>query len=73
MCRAGEERSGYTMQLPSEDQFLMTRSELLDHIRGLLGGRAAEEVIFAEVSPGAQNDLERATALARQWWRYRDE
>src|ERR1700732_5254338 len=57
---------GYTMQLPSEDQFLMTRSELLDRIRGLLGGRAAEEVVFAEVSTGAQNDLERATALARQ-------
>jgi cell division protease FtsH len=57
---------GYTMQLPSDDQFLMTRSELLDRIRGLLGGRAAEEVVFAEVSTGAQNDLERATALARQ-------
>jgi cell division protease FtsH len=57
---------GYTMQLPSEDQFLMTRTELLDRIRGLLGGRAAEEVVFSEVSTGAQNDLERATALARQ-------
>ena len=57
---------GYTMQLPSEDQFLMTRSELVDRIRGLLGGRAAEEIVFAEVSTGAQNDLERATALARQ-------
>jgi cell division protease FtsH len=57
---------GYTMQLPSEDQFLMTRSELLERIGGLLGGRAAEEVVFAEVSTGAQNDLERATALARQ-------
>jgi cell division protease FtsH len=57
---------GYTMQLPSEDQFLMTRSELLDRIRGLLSGRAAEEVVFAEVSTGAQNDLERATGLARQ-------
>jgi cell division protease FtsH len=57
---------GYTMQLPSEDQFLMTRSELMDRIRGLLGGRAAEEVVFAEVSTGAQNDLERATALGRQ-------
>ena len=44
----------------------MTRSELLDRIRGLLGGRAAEEVVFSEVSTGAQNDLERATALARQ-------
>jgi cell division protease FtsH len=57
---------GYTMQLPSEDQFLMTRSELLDRMRGLLGGRASEEVVFAEISTGAQNDLERATALARQ-------
>jgi cell division protease FtsH len=57
---------GYTMQLPSEDQFLMTRSELLDRIRGLLGGRAAEDLVFGEVSTGAQNDLERATALARQ-------
>jgi cell division protease FtsH len=57
---------GYTMQLPSEDQFLLTRNELLDRIRGLLGGRAAEEVVFAEISTGAQNDLERATAVARQ-------
>jgi cell division protease FtsH len=57
---------GYTMQLPAEDQFLLTRTELLDRLRGLLGGRAAEEVIFKEVSTGAQNDLERATALARQ-------
>jgi cell division protease FtsH len=53
------------MQLPNEDQFLLTRSELLDRIRGLLGGRAAEETIFGEVSTGAQNDLERATAFAR--------
>jgi cell division protease FtsH len=44
----------------------MTRSALLDRIRGLLGGRAAEEVVFNEVSTGAQNDLERATAMARQ-------
>jgi cell division protease FtsH len=57
---------GYTMQLPTADQFLLTRSELIDRIRVLLGGRAAEEVIFGEVSTGAQNDLERATALARQ-------
>jgi cell division protease FtsH len=54
------------MQLPAEDQFLMTRSELLDRLRGLLGGRAAEEIVFGEVSTGAQNDLERATAIARQ-------
>src|SRR3989442_12202180 len=62
----GRAALGYTMQLPSEDQFLLTRSELLDRIRGLLGGRAAEETVFGEVSTGAQNDLERATALARQ-------
>jgi cell division protease FtsH len=62
----GRAALGYTMQLPNEDQFLLTRSELLDRIRGLLGGRAAEEVIFGEVTTGAQNDLERATALARQ-------
>ncbi len=62
----GRAALGYTMQLPVEDQFLMTRSELLDRIRGLLGGRAAEELVFKDVSTGAENDLERATALARQ-------
>jgi len=62
----GRAALGYTMQLPAEDQFLLTRSELLDRIRGMLGGRAAEEIVFGEVSTGAQNDLERATALARQ-------
>jgi cell division protease FtsH len=62
----GRAALGYTLQLPTEDQFLLTRTELLERIRGLLGGRAAEEVVFGEVSTGAQNDLERATALARQ-------
>ena len=62
----GRAALGYTMQLPTEDQFLMTRSELLDRIRGLLGGRAAEELVFNDISTGAENDLERATALARQ-------
>jgi cell division protease FtsH len=62
----GRAALGYTLQLPTEDQFLLTRSELIDRIRGLLGGRAAEEIVFGEVSTGAQNDLERATALARQ-------
>src|SRR5262249_33538168 len=57
---------GYTMQLPRDDQFLMTRSQLLDRIRGMLGGRAAEEVMLHEVTTGAENDLEHATALARQ-------
>ena len=62
----GRAALGYTLQLPTEDQFLLTRSELIDRIRGLLGGRAAEEIVFGEVSTGAQNDLERATALSRQ-------
>ncbi len=57
---------GYTLQLPTEDQHLMSQSELMDRIKGMLGGRAAEEVVFHEVSTGPENDLERATALARQ-------
>jgi cell division protease FtsH len=62
----GRAALGYTMQLPSEDQFLLTRTELMERLAGLLGGRAAEEIVFREVTTGAQNDLERATALARQ-------
>jgi cell division protease FtsH len=62
----GRAALGYTLQLPLEDQFLLSRSELLDKVRGLLGGRAAEEIIFNEITTGAENDLERATALARQ-------
>jgi len=62
----GRAALGYTLQLPIDDQFLMTKSQLLDRIRGMLGGRAAEEVIFNEVTTGAENDLEHATALARQ-------
>jgi cell division protease FtsH len=62
----GRAALGYTMQLPTDDQFLMSRSELLDRIKGLLGGRAAEELVFNEVTTGAENDLERATTLARQ-------
>ena len=62
----GRAALGYTMQLPSGDQFLMTRSQLVDRLRGMLGGRAAEEVVFHEVTTGAENDLEHATALARQ-------
>jgi cell division protease FtsH len=62
----GRAALGYTLQLPQEDQFMLTRVELHDRIRHLLGGRAAEEIVFREVSTGAENDLERATALARQ-------
>ena len=56
---------GYTMQLPTEDRFLMTVSELKNRIAILLGGRAAEEVIYGEVSTGAQDDLRKATDIAK--------
>ena len=56
---------GYTQQQPTEDRYLMTRSELLDRMAVLLGGRVAEELIFGEISTGAQNDLQRATDMAR--------
>src|SRR4030095_9883371 len=62
----GRAALGYTMQLPVEDQFLLTRTALLERICGMLGGRAAEEIVFSEVTTGAENDLERATTLARQ-------
>ena len=56
---------GYTMQLPLQDKYLTTKSELLDDIAGLLGGRAAEKLVFNEVTTGANNDLDRATEIAR--------
>jgi cell division protease FtsH len=56
---------GYTLSLPLEDKYLTTRTELMDDITVLLGGRAAEELFFNEVTTGAQNDLSRATAIAR--------
>lgn len=56
---------GYTLQMPLEDRYLMSKSELLGKIKGLLGGRAAEELIFKEVSTGASNDLERIAQLVR--------
>ena len=56
---------GYTLQVPTEDRFLMAKSELLNKIAVLLGGRAAEEIHFRDVSTGAHNDLARATDIAR--------
>jgi cell division protease FtsH len=56
---------GYTQQLPTEDRYLMTRQELVNRLQVLLGGRVAEEMIFRDVSTGAQNDLQRATDIAR--------
>ena len=56
---------GYTMQLPLEDRYLMTRTDLLHQLAVLLGGRTAEEIALGEISTGAQNDLQRATDIAR--------
>lgn len=56
---------GYTMQLPTEDRFLMRKTELLNKIAILLGGRAAEELVFGDISTGAHNDLAKATDIAR--------
>jgi len=56
---------GYTLQMPLEDRYLMSKSELLGKIRGLLGGRAAEDIIIGEVSTGASNDLEKVAQLAK--------
>jgi cell division protease FtsH len=55
---------GYTLQLPTEDRYLMTKTELLDRTAVLLGGRVAEEITFGEISTGAHNDLQRATDIA---------
>jgi cell division protease FtsH len=57
---------GYTIQLPTEDRFLLTESELLGKIDVLLGGRASEQVFFGEISTGASNDISRATDIARK-------
>ena len=62
----GRAALGYAMHMPAEDRFLMSQAELLDRIRALLGGRAAEEVVFGEVTTGAENDLDKATGLAQQ-------
>jgi cell division protease FtsH len=56
---------GYTMQVPTEDRFLMRKTELLNKIATLLGGRAAEEIVFGDISTGAHNDLAKATDIAR--------
>ena len=56
---------GYTQQLPTEDRYLLKKTELLDRLDVLLGGRVSEEIVFGDVSTGAQNDLQRATDMAR--------
>jgi cell division protease FtsH len=56
---------GYTMQLPLEDRYLLTKADLENQMAVLLGGRSAEEIAVGEISTGAQNDLQRATDIAR--------
>ncbi|MBW1767179.1 MAG: ATP-dependent zinc metalloprotease FtsH [Deltaproteobacteria bacterium] len=56
---------GYTLQVPEKEKFLATKNELLDQVAILLGGRVAEEIVFGDISTGAQNDLERSSELAR--------
>lgn len=58
---------GYTMQLPEQDKYLRSNTEILNNIRVLLGGRVAEKLIFDEITTGASNDIERATALAKSY------
>src|SRR5258708_34289455 len=59
---------GYTISMPQEDRFLTTRAELNDTMAMTLGGRAAEEIVFEEITTGASNDLEKGTATAKQMW-----
>jgi len=62
----GNAALGYTLQLPTQDKYLISKLELMDRLAVLLGGRVAEDLIFKDVTTGAQNDLERATKIARQ-------
>jgi cell division protease FtsH len=62
----GQGALGYTLQMPLEDRYLMSRDELLNRVRTLLGGRASEEVVFGQVSTGASDDLEKASEIVRQ-------
>jgi cell division protease FtsH len=57
---------GYTLNLPTEDRFLVTRSEMIDQLAMLLGGRVAEEIVFNEPTTGAQDDIQRCTRIAKQ-------
>ncbi len=60
------EALGYTLQLPLNDKYLFTKEELLDRMTGILGGRAAEEIIFGEISTGAYDDLKKTTEIAKR-------
>ncbi|SHH30945.1 ATP-dependent zinc metalloprotease FtsH [Thermosipho atlanticus] len=62
----GHSALGFTLHLPVEDKYLISKKELIDNITALLGGRAAEELVFGDVTSGAANDIERATEMARK-------
>src|SRR5436309_1519057 len=57
---------GWTLSLPEEDKYLVSRDELMDQIAGIMGGRVAEEIVFGDIISGAENDIQRATQLARR-------
>src|SRR5438094_445905 len=57
---------GWTLSLPEEDKYLVSRDELMDQIAGIMGGRVAEEIVFNDITSGAENDIQRATQLARR-------
>jgi cell division protease FtsH len=57
---------GWTMSLPEEDKYLISKAELMDQIAGIMGGRVAEEIVFDDVTSGAENDIQRATQMARR-------
>src|ERR1700745_1889842 len=57
---------GWTLSLPEEDKYLISKDELMDQIAGIMGGRVAEEVVFGDVTSGAENDIQRATQMARR-------
>ncbi len=65
IVQRGHDALGHTLQLPAEEHYLVTKEALLNQLAVLLGGRSAEETVFHEISTGAQNDLQRATELAR--------
>src|SRR5207237_9779176 len=57
---------GWTLSLPSEDKYLISKDELMDQIAGIMGGRVAEEIVFGDVTSGAENDIQKATQMARR-------
>jgi cell division protease FtsH len=57
---------GWTLSLPAEDKYLISRDELMDEIAGIMGGRVAEEIVFGDITSGAENDIQKATQMARR-------